>query len=171
MGAEDPQKVILGRINGLYGVKGWVKVYSDTQPRDNIVRYNPWYLRREGGEWQTMALAGGRAHGKGVVVRLAACEDRDSAAAWVGAQIAINQDQLQPLPEDEYYWSELVGLRVVNQDGIDLGIIDHLIETGANDVLVLKGERERLIPYLRGTVVQGIDLPLGEMRVDWDPEF
>lgn len=162
--------VVLGRISGLFGVQGWVRIFSETQPRENIVTYRPWYVGRPG-HMRPMTVAEGRRHGKGVVARLEGITDRDAASALVGAQIAIRRDQLPTLAEDEYYWSDLEGLRVTTVDGVELGVVDHLMETGANDVLVVKGDRERLIPFLRGDVVVDVDLQGGVLRVDWDPEF
>ncbi len=170
MGDVGADKLVLGRISGLFGVKGWLKIYSDTQPRDGIVHYNPWYIHH-GGEWQARKVEDGRAHGKGVIAKLEGCDDRDQAASLLGAEIAINREQLEPLAPGEYYWADLIGLRVLTEQGVELGVIDYLFETGANDVLVVKGDRERLIPYVQGDVIKDIDLEQGEMRVDWDPDF
>ena len=169
--AEAPDsRVTVGRISGVYGVKGWVRVHSHTEPRENILNYNPWQLRLADG-WHSVALLDGRAQGKGVVARLAGCEDRDQAARWMDAEIAVRREQLPATGEDEYYWRDLIGLRVITVAGEELGIVDHLLETGANDVLVVRGERERLIPYAFGDVVTAVDLENGELRVDWDPGF
>ena len=162
--------VVIGRISGLYGVRGWVRVYSYTAPRAAILDLTPWTVRRGDG-WSPWALAEGREHGKGVVVRLDGIEDRDAAAGLIGADIAVRRDQLPNLDPGEYYWTDLEGLRVRTVDGRDLGIVDHLFETGANDVIVVRGERERLIPFVKGQVVRRIDLSGGEMEVDWDPDF
>lgn len=162
--------VIVGRISSLYGVRGWMKIYSYTDPRENILRYDPWQMRIAG-EWRAFEVAEGRRQGKGVVVRLADCRDRDSAHRFLGAEIAIRRQQLPVAQAGGYYWADLVGLAVVTREGIVLGVVDHLLETGANDVLVVAGERERLIPYLPGTVVQEVDLERDVIRVDWDPEF
>ncbi|MDD3518619.1 MAG: ribosome maturation factor RimM [Chromatiales bacterium] len=162
--------VVLGRITGLFGIRGWVKVFSHTAPRDNIVRYDPLYVRR-GQEWRAMHVADGQAQGKGVVLRLDGFDDRDAAASLIGADLAVRREQLAPLESGEYYWADLEGLRVSNLQGVDFGTVDHLFETGANDVLVVKGERERLIPFLRGSVIHEIDLERREMKVDWDPDF
>ena len=173
MAESDPAEVrdplIVGRINGLYGVRGWVKVFSHTAPRERIVDYSPWLVRRTGG-WSPMKVASGRVQGKGVVVRLEGVEDRDAAAALVGAEIALRRDQLPRLPDGEYYWADLIGLHVVTVEGVELGRVDHLLETGANDVLVVMGERERLVPYTESAVVS-VDLDAGRLTVDWDPEF
>ncbi|HKK04297.1 MAG TPA: ribosome maturation factor RimM [Gammaproteobacteria bacterium] len=171
--SEQPgaEMVTVGRIAGLYGVRGWVKVYSYTEPRENILTYSPWYLRRDG-RWQAHPLAGGRRQGKGVTAHLDGFDDRDAAAALVGVEVAVRRDQLPAPPADEYYWSDLIGLEVVALDGRRLGRVDHLLETGANDVLVVDDSgRERLIPYVRGVVVRRVDLAGGRIEVDWDPEW
>ncbi len=169
IGHED-DIVLMGHIAGVYGVKGWLKIHSHTAPRDNILNYNPWLLSFEGGAWEAREVLAGRRQGKGIVARIAGVDDRDQARLLIGTQIAIKRDQLAPLPEGEYYWHELIGLKVVNLQDIELGCVDHLFETGANDVLVVKGERERLIPYAVGPIVKDIDLAAGCMRVDWQPE-
>lgn len=170
MAGDAEKRVVLGRVSGLYGVKGWVKVFSETQPRENILSYSPWQLKIQG-EWQIRTVETGRRQGKGVVAKLEGCDERDAAAALMGAEIAVSRDQLPPLESGEYYWADLVGLQVETLDGVPLGVVDHLFETGANDVVVVKGARERLIPFVRPEVVREIDLAAGRMRVDWDPEF
>ncbi|OOZ41112.1 ribosome maturation factor RimM [Solemya pervernicosa gill symbiont] len=170
MTRRSSEYVDVGRINGLFGVKGWVKIYSHTQPRENIVTYKPWLLRLNG-ELKEVKVAEGKRHGKGVVARLEGVEDRDAAQLLMGAEIAIRREQFKALQPDEYYWADLVGLKVKNSEGVDLGVVDHLLETGSNDVLVLKGDRERLVPFIQGDVIEVIDLETGEMVVDWDPEF
>ncbi len=170
----DPDMILLGRVSGLFGVKGWIKVYSDTEPRDNILNYSPWYLQRQGA-WQPCEVIAGRVHGKGIVAQLANCPDRDAAAELVGSTIAIRREQLPATAKDEYYWSDLRGLTVITTQGVELGRVVNLMETGANDVLVVRetGEhgRERLIPFIRQQVVQAVDLEKGQLTVDWDPEF
>jgi len=167
---EDEQDlVVLGRITGLYGVRGWVKIFSHTDPREQIVRYSPW-LVRIGGEWRSMAVVAGKRHGKGVVARLESIEERDAAAALMGADVAVRRDQLPVLEPGDYYWSDLEGLEVVTTEGVSLGRVEYLIETGANDVMVVRGDRERLLPYTDDAVVE-VDLDAGTIQVDWDPEF
>lgn len=167
--AQDDRIVVVGRVSGVYGVRGWVRVFSETRPRENILHYSPWYLKRSGA-WQAYEVTAGRRHGKGIVVQMAGCVDRDGAATLVGAEIGIQRSLLPRLAEGEYYWADLVGLEVVNTEGISLGRVDYLLETGANDVLVVAGERERLIPFVVGPVVTEVDLD-GRITVDWDPEF
>jgi 16S rRNA processing protein RimM len=116
-------------------------------------------------------MAEGHQQGKGVVARLAECDNRDQAYALMGSEIAVRRDQLPATAPGEYYWSELQGLDVVNTDGESLGTVDHLLETGANDVLVVKGDRERLIPFVMDEVVIAVDREQGRIRVDWDKDF
>ncbi len=161
--------VVVGRISGVFGVRGWVKVYSYTHPLENILAYNPWQVSL-GEEWKTTFLLGGRPHGKGIVAQLEGFSNPESARVLLGADIAVHRDQLPSPRSGQYYWRDLVGLAVETLDGAALGTVDHLLETGANDVLVVMGERERLIPYIDQVVVD-VDLHEKRMRVDWDPEF
>ncbi|MBD3671526.1 MAG: ribosome maturation factor RimM [Gammaproteobacteria bacterium] len=170
MAADTDEPVLLGRINGLHGVRGWVKVYSFTEPRENILNYRPWLVRIQG-QWREISLKQGRRQGKGVVAQLEGYSDRDEAAALIGSDIAITRDQMPPAAKDEYYWADLVGCMVVTVDGVELGQVDGLFETGANDVMVVKGERERLLPFIQTDVIKQVDLDEKRIEVDWDPEF
>ena len=145
-------------------------MFSYTQPRENIIKYRPWYLKRDG-EWQEWDLAEGRVHGKGIVAKFAQCDDRDMAFSLMECEIGIRRDQLPAAGPGEYYWRDLQGLTVVTLDGETLGTVDHLLETGANDVLVVKGDRERLIPFVVDQVITGVDLEEGTIQVDWDKDF
>jgi 16S rRNA processing protein RimM len=162
--------ILLGKIVGVFGVQGWVKLHSYTEPHENILRYRPWQLRH-GAEALTVDKPVGRVQGKGIVAQLPECADRDRAQRWVGAEIFIDRALLPKAKQDEYYWADLEGLSVRTPDGADLGTVSHLFSTGANDVLVVKGDRERLVPYVRGDVVKEIVLAGGFIVVDWDPEF
>lgn len=164
------KRVLLGKITGVYGVRGWVKVHSDTAPKENILDYSPWQVRI-GSEWRTLTLTAGRRHNRGLVGHLQGCDDRDTARTLVGADIAVLRSQLAATEEDEYYWADLVGCRVVTREGQELGHVDHLLETGANDVLVISGERERLIPFLQGRTVTAVDVAAGVIEVDWNPDW
>lgn len=169
--AKAQSLVTLGRISGAYGIQGWVKVHSETGPRDNIVRYSPWYLEWHG-QRATRAVSAGRLQGKTVVAKLVDCDDRAAAERLIGADIRVRREQLPELSRPgEFYWTDLIGLAVETADGVSLGRIARLFETGANDVIIVAGERERLIPYVWGQVVLEVDLDQAVMRVDWDPEF
>jgi 16S rRNA processing protein RimM len=170
MGDSPRDTVVVGTVSGLFGVQGYVKLYSYTDPPEGIFAYRPWLIVR-GARRQRVELEDGRRHGKGLIAKLEGCDDRDAAALLVGAQIEIDKSQLADLAPGEYYWADLIGLRVLGADGSELGVVERLLETGANDVLVVKGERERLIPFLPGRVVSAVDLERGELKVDWDPDF
>lgn len=167
---NDEQYITVGKIAGVFGVKGWVKVFSYTEPRENILNYPSWLLRK-GVAQKTVKVIAGQPQGKSVVASLTDINDRDKAAELNGWTILIDRTQLPPTAEGEYYWADLVGLKVMTTLGVELGTVDHLLATGANDVLVVAGERERLIPFLRDQTVISVDLDHGEMVVDWDPEF
>lgn len=162
--------LVMGRIAGPYGVKGWVRVTAFTELPDGLLDYAPWYLGHNG-DWRAIEVIDARAHGKGLVAQLDGCADRDAAMALTGREIGVYRSQLPAAGEDEYYWNDLIGLRVVTTAGRDFGLVDHLIETGANDVLVIRGEREILVPFVIGQVVKSVDLKSGEIRVDWDPDY
>ncbi len=166
----DDRLVIVGRIVGVFGVAGAVKLHSYTEPRENIFRYRPWIVRL-GDETREIALPKGKAQGKGIVATLPGVDDRDAAAALMGADVYVRRDALPKPAPGELYWSDLEGLRVRTVEGRELGTVSHLFETGANDVIVVKGDRERLIPFLRDRVVREVDLAAGTMIVDWDPDF
>jgi 16S rRNA processing protein RimM len=170
MTVDTGELITLGKINGVYGLKGWVKVFSHTNPKGRIVGYTYWLLKT-GNEWRRIEVLKGREHGKTVVAQLAGIDDRNQAEALRGAEIAVQRSQLEELDSDEYYWFDLVGLRVMNQDDLELGKVDHLFETGSNDVMVVKGDRERLVPFIQGQYVKNVDLKAGVIRVDWDSEF
>jgi 16S rRNA processing protein RimM len=162
--------VVLGRVSGLFGVQGWVRVFSHTDPREGIVSYNPVFLKRRD-EWQPFEIEEGRAHGAGVVLKFAGCDDRDQAMTLLQREIAVRRTQLLPPEPGDYYWTDLEGLQVVTLDGVELGTVHSLFATGANDVMVVRGERERLVPFIRGDVIVEIDLERRLLRVDWDPDF
>jgi len=167
--------VSVGRISGIYGVKGWVKIFSYTRPRNNILNYSPWYLKR-GKEWQPVELNAGRVHGGGIVAHLVGCDDRDAARELLKTEIAISREQLPALDEG-YYWADLMGCQVMTQDGVDLGLVTDMLETGANDVVVASKKiagsesEERLIPFILGDVIIAVDVAGKTITVDWDPEF
>ncbi len=168
--------VVLGEIVSVHGIRGSVKVKSDTDPLDNALDYPEWILRK-GGKTHTIKVLDGRVQGRVLVVNLEGVADRDQALELVGYEICVAEAALPDLDTGEYYWHQLEGLRVMTVEGQLLGQIDHLLETGSNDVIVVKpcegslDQRERLLPYLPDLYVKSIDLQAGVMQVDWDPEF
>ncbi len=175
VGKKDSQRcseerVLIGKISGVYGVKGWVRVFSYTDPLENILNYSTCYLNI-GGNWTRRELREGKRHGKGIVAHFFGCDTRDDAAVLLSTEIAVNREQLPVLKENEFYWADLVGLTVVSVDGVVFGKVVRLLQTGANDVLVVKGDRERCIPYIQPEVVCRVSLQDKLIEVNWDPEF
>jgi 16S rRNA processing protein RimM len=169
---SDPNHyVILGQVVGVFGVKGWVKIRSDTEPRANILHYSPWYLKQND-NWVPQRVIANQQQSKGLIVQFDGITDRDVAAQFVGCEIAVPREQLPVAAEGEYYWADLIGLRVRNKQGEDLGQVTNLLETGANDVLVVRdGELEHLIPYVTGYYVLKVDPAEGFIEVDWQRDF
>jgi 16S rRNA processing protein RimM len=167
--AKQPKWVTLGRISGVFGVKGWLKVQSYTEPRDNIVRLAVWTLRRDGAD-RPFEVEDGQGHGGSVVAKLRGIDDRERAREWAGAEIVVERGQLPEARADEFYWTDLEGLEVRTTAGLSLGRVESLLATGANDVLVLGGTPGRLIPFVVGPVVKQVDLAAGLIVVDWSPE-
>jgi 16S rRNA processing protein RimM len=174
MGVDAGRRIVLGRIAGVYGIRGWVKIESWTRPLQNILDYPEWQLGRAG-QWRRMRVVEGRRHGRGLVAQLAddagnVCDDRSRATGLVGNEIAVARGQMPPPAPNEFYWADLVGLEVEDLNGRRLGRVRELFETPAHDVLVVSNERERLIPCVLGPVVKSVDLETGRIRVDWtDP--
>ena len=171
--AED--LIVLGKIYSVHGIRGEVKVYSFTDPIDNLLDYPRWTLRRDG-ESRQVDLASGRLQGKVLVIKIKGLVDREEARSFAGFDICVPRTQLPALPDGEFYWLQLQGLQVIDQLGQLLGKIDSLLETGANDVMLVRpcagslDDRERLLPYTE-QCVQLVDLAAGQMRVDWDADF
>lgn len=162
-------RIILGKFGQSYGIKGWLRVHSATSPPDNILRYIPWQIEHQG-SWRVVEVTGSKLQGKHILVKLAECDTPEQAKNFTNDPIAIEHNQLPALPPGEYYWSDLIGLRVFNQQGVDFGIVDSLFETGSNDVLIITGNRRRLLPYTTA-VIQHIDLTHRQILVDWDADF
>lgn len=164
------RRVVVGKIAGVYGVKGWVKIRSFTGPEENIFTYVPWRLENMTPALELRVLDG-RFHGSGLVALLEGITDRDQAAKLVGQHISVPRACLPELGEGEYYQTDLLGMRVVNLEGVEFGRVDQIMETGANDVLVVVGERERLVPFLLGQAVREVNLAEQRILVDWDADF
>lgn len=168
MSAEQ-KWVILGRVSGVFGVKGWLKVQSYTEPRDNIIGFGAWTLRMNGVD-RAFEVEDGHSHAGSVVTKLQGIDDRDRARDLVGADIVVPREQLPATKAGELYWTDLEGLEVRTTTGLVLGKVDHLLATGGNDVLVLDSTPERLIPFVDGVVKQ-VDLEQGLIVVDWAPDY
>jgi len=165
----------VGRITGLYGVKGWLKVFSYTEPRENIVNFAVWLLS-DGRAGNALSAAryrveAGRRQGKQVIAKLEGVDDRDRAAELVGAEVGVLRKELPEPAAGQYYWTDLEGLTVRNRQGETLGTVERLMETGAHDVIVLAGEDERMIPFVLGSVVDEVNIESGYIAVDWQSDY
>ena len=163
----------VGKIAGVFGIKGWMKVFSYTDPRKNILSYTPLYLSVKG-QWVEAKVSNGRVQGKGIVIALENVTDPEQVLPLIGTALAIKKEQLKPTRSDEFYWSELTGLKVINLDGHVFGQVDSLVETGAHDVLVVKNEDQKtecLIPFVLEEIIQNVDLDNGIIEVDWEVDY
>ena len=165
---DDRRVVLLGRIGAPFGVQGWVKVTSFTDPPEGIVGYRRWEIVRAGRSEHREVLDWKRA-GRYIAVRLDGLATRDDAAALTGSDVQVDRAELPPTAPGEVYWHDLVGLEVANRDGVPLGRVASVLELPAHPVLVLTGERERLVPLVRERLV-AVDLEAGRVTVDWHPD-
>ncbi len=170
-------QIILGKVGAVYGIKGWLKIHSFTDETDAILDYFPWSLKL-GNKTQTVNITDWRKHNKGLIVKVDNIDDRDDAQALVGSEILTTESSLPDLPQGDFYWRDLIGMNVVTTKGYDLGVVSDMMETGANDVLVVKAnlndgfsKKERLIPYLLDQVVESVSIENKQICVDWDPGF
>ncbi|SDT91541.1 ribosome maturation factor RimM [Halopseudomonas salegens] len=174
--AESQPLTVMGEIVAVHGIRGAVKIYSHTDPLDSLLDYTGWVLR-QGAHQHAVKVVSGRLQGRVLIVQLKGISDRNQALELVGHEVCVPSTSLPDLEPGEYYWHQLQGLQVFTLAGELLGVVDHLLETGANDVLVVKpcagslDQRERLLPYLPEDFIREIDLVAGRMQVDWDPEF
>ncbi len=160
----------MGRIAAPYGVHGWVRVQSFTGKPDGLAAYPRWWLGHEPA-YKEYAVAEWRVHGGALVARLEGAMDRTFAESLWGLDIAVPREQLPPTAENEFYWADLIGLEVVNLAGERLGQVVDMIETGANDVMVVQGmERQHLIPYLQDVILQ-VTLKEKRVVVDWELDY
>ena len=190
LSATDPVKrIILGKVTGYYGVRGWVKLFSYTDQRDNILGYQSLQVKLKGA-WKKITLDAGKAHGKGVIAHFSGYDSREAAALLLGAELAVTREDFAPLGKGDYYWHDLIGLQVKNREGIVLGKVRQIIETAAHDVLLIQAENlqsahiqsehsginnapenEILIPFVLGHYIVQVELDKGFILVDWDPEW
>ena len=163
-GAPD-RWVVLGKIGGAFGVQGWVRITSYTDPAENILDYDDWYLHRAG-QWQVVEVEDGRVTAKGVLVKFAGIETPEEARLQVGIEIGVPRSELPPTEPGEYYWNDLEGLEVVTPSGDALGRVDHFRTTPGGDVVVVRGEREHWIPFVKDRIVK-VDLDARRIVLDW----
>lgn len=174
---SDNNPVILGTVGAVYGIKGWLKIISFTDQAEGIFEYQPWLIGREG-QWRDVEVAQWRWHNKGLIARFADIDEREAAQQLTGLKIAVAADKLPQLPDDEFYWRDLIGMRVVNTQNYDMGTVSQMLPTVSNDVLVVTangndafGKRERLIPFIQSQYVIEVDSAEKRITVDWPADF
>lgn len=178
MTASPEEYVVVAKITTVYGVKGWVKVHSFTDPLENFLDFDRCFYKR-GECWLALDIEQSRRHGKGIVLAIDGVDDRDKAQAYCGIELAIPSADLPTLESGEFYWHQLIGLKVFSKrdELLLLGEVSDMLETGANDVMIVKpchgsiDDQQRLVPYLPEQFIEQIDLNAGEIIVDWDPDF
>ena len=169
--------VMLGHISAAHGIRGWIKVHSHCQPRQNVFNYQPWRVLKPNGERLEVKVLKSQTNGKTLIAQIEGCTDRNTAETWIGSQIFVEEGQLPKLETGEFYWRDLLGMTVVNLENQCLGQVASFMETGANDVLVVRPEPEdnysgdRLIPYLFEQVIKEVDIADKVIKVDWDRDF
>lgn len=165
------RRILVGRIHGAFGVRGELKLESFTDPQTNLLRYQPWLLRDAQGREREIDGARARVGGKGLIATLPGVEDRDAADALRGTDVYVLRSALPPPKDGEFYWVDLEGMRVENLEGVEFGTVGSVFSNGANDVMVVRGDRERLIPFARPDYVKSLDFEGGRIVVDWDADF
>ncbi|HHW4678513.1 MAG TPA: ribosome maturation factor RimM [Xylella sp.] len=168
---DNERRILLGRVIGSFGVRGEIKLESWTAPRNAIFRYQPWLLRSPAGVESMLSGAHGRDVGKRLIATFPGIDDCDAVAALRGTEIYVPRSALPPPRPDEYYWVDLEGMQVQTLEGVILGSVSYLFSTSNNDVLVIHGKREHLIPFVRPDYVKSVDFGAWRIVVDWDPEF
>ena len=162
----------VGYISGFYGVKGWVKVFANTDPRENILNYQPWMIKIPGQGWTKIKVIAGRLQGKGVVAKLEGYNDKNQVLPLLKAPIAITEEQLPECKNGEYYWKDLIGLSVNNINNTLIGKVSGVMETGAHDVMKIKtanGE-ELLVPWVHDVFIKKVDIEQQLITIDWELE-
>ncbi len=168
---------MVGKLGSTYGIRGWLRVYSSTEQAESIFDYQPWFLKVKG-QWQSTELESWRHHNHDLIVKLKNVDDREAAQILANVEIGVDLSVFPQLQEGDYYWHDLIGCNVINLDGYAMGVVTEMMETGSNDVLVVRanskdafGKQERLIPFLYQQVVKRVDLATKTIEVDWDAGF
>lgn len=174
----EQQKIeVVGKLGSTYGIRGWLRLYSSTEQAENIFNYQPWLLKIKN-QWQPTELESWKYHNHELIVKLKDINDRETAQQLTNTEIGVSLSVFPQLAEDDFYWHDLIGCQVINLQGYSMGIVAEMMETGSNDVLVVRanqkdafGKQERLIPFLYKQVVKRVDLTTKIIEVDWDAGF
>lgn len=169
--------IVVGKLGSSYGIRGWLRVFSFTEDPNSLFDYTPWYIQRAG-KWQEVEVESFKPHNQDTIVKLKGINDRDEANSLTNFEIFVDVQKLPDLEDGDFYWKDLIGCKVVTVNGYDLGQVVDLMETGSNDVLVVKanlkdafGAKERLIPFVEDQFIKQVDLSIKQITVDWDPAF
>ena len=165
----DDKKLLVGKINGFFGLQGWVKLLSYTDPRKNILSYQPWYFLSDG-VYEKIEVTNGREQSKTIVAHIKDVDNREQSQVFIGKDIYIDKEQLPKLNPGEHYWYEMIGFEVINQHNEKLGVVDYFVETGSNNVLVTKGKKGYWIPYIEPFLIS-TNAETKQIIVDWDEDF
>ena len=165
---EDDKKIYLGKITGVHGIKGWLKIQSFSSPLENILKYPLWIINNRGQEG-FYSVEQGRKHSNKIIVKLEKIDDRTKAESLINSKIKIRRSELPKLSNESHYWSDLEGLSVLNSEEKLIGIVDSLIETGANDVMVVNTTKDKriLIPFVMHEIIKEVSIELNYVKVDW----
>ncbi len=168
---------VVGKLGSTYGIRGWLRIYSSTEYAESIFDYQPWFLKIKG-QWQPTELESWKHHNHELIAKLKNVNDRETAQSLANVEIGVDLSVFPQLEEGDYYWHDLIGCNVVNLEGYAMGTVTEMMETGSNDVLVVRanskdafGKQERLIPFLYEQVVKRVDLTTKVIEVDWDAGF
>lgn len=171
------QKIVVGKMGSTYGVRGWLRLFSSTEIASNIFDYQPWFIQHAG-RWQSIELEGWKHHNHDLIIKIKSVDDQGAASQLTNCEIVVDSTQLPVLSTNDYYWKDLIGCQVITTSGYQLGKIVDMMETGSNDVMVVKadlkdafGIKERLIPYLDKQVVKRVNVDDKRVEVDWEPNF
>ncbi|MGL9733951.1 MAG: ribosome maturation factor RimM [Symbiopectobacterium sp.] len=169
--------IVMGKIGSTYAIRGWLRVFSSTEETERIFDYQPWHIQSQG-SWQIVEIESWKHHNQDLIIKVKGVDDRNAANLLTNAEIVVDSAQFPDLEEGNYYWKDLFGCEVITSAGYQLGKVIDMMETGSNDVLVVKanlkdafGAKERLIPFLTGQVIKFVDLSTKTIEVDWDPSF
>jgi len=164
-----PDKIIIGKFGKTFGVRGWITVHSFADPKESIVNFRPWLLKKNS-QWQEIAIEANKIQHQNTIVKLQGIDDIDAAKFFTNKEIFIDRELLPKLSTNEYYWNDLIGLKVINHANEELGTVETIFNSGASDILVVTGKKKHLIPYVKNYILN-TDIKRKIITTDWDKNF